>query len=585
MPLEDRLEFIELIGEGGMGKVFKVYDHIYNRVCAFKLSQNPHDSNDIDETIREAALWFEFRNIGQVVEILEIIKLEDHRFGILMEYLPGGNLRKYIDRGISLDDKYLALFDIAAAISNCRTNLPGYCHLDIKPENCLRTELGLIKLTDFGLSCLATDATRPMPNNKGNLDLSLSIPVHTSYGIRCIGTPLYMAPEQIVGTIEDPSKIDMYSFGVMASEILLNKHPLYGSHTLDEVFDAHTKGLKNKITKWPDNIPNELIELILYAISQNPPERPDFTDIIELLRSIYDGPRGFVVTNLEKLSDPYDDGVRKGKSLWAIGQHEAAISVIKSNLEADPFDGDLWYCLSKIEWECWNSQRSNPSDGCNNELINAKDICAHVFRAMILEEKFRDPEHEDSAFFNIIPQVANQKDIASNDMDSFYKWRSNFFNEQSKWIEEQEIGITDGGGPVRCLCVHCGNVKMYILQRCSNCGFLPTIMTDIYHTYLLTIQHVTFPDTGTDAPYWRKMDFLRMAGKNICETLNKFEHNEYYQQNYQEFKQSIGKQLYNMANWDGDVKNYPYLGDMDRDMGMVEKKPKFKDRIKRWFKK
>jgi serine/threonine-protein kinase len=146
---DSRFESKSLIGKGGMGEVYKVFDYDLEKICALKMSKYHDDKNELEKTISEATLWFQFRKFAHVVEVYEIIRFENSRIGILMEFMNGGNLSSLISKEVSLNEKYLALFDISSAIMNCRSVIPGFAHLDIKPENCLRTECGLTKLSDF----------------------------------------------------------------------------------------------------------------------------------------------------------------------------------------------------------------------------------------------------------------------------------------------------------------------------------------------------------------------------------------------------------------------------------------------------
>ena len=150
---DGRFEFLSTLGEGGMGKVYKVYDAESEKTCALKISKYFDEETHFEKTVSEATLWFKFRKFAQVVEVFEIIRFDKNIIGILMEYLEGGNLRALSNVKTSHNDKLLALFDSSSAIINCRSIVPGFAHLDLKPENCLRTNNGLTKLSDFGLSC------------------------------------------------------------------------------------------------------------------------------------------------------------------------------------------------------------------------------------------------------------------------------------------------------------------------------------------------------------------------------------------------------------------------------------------------
>ena len=220
----ERYKIIEPIGEGGMGKVFKVFDYELGKECALKISKTEYSFNEAKRLTKEASLWFKFRRIPQVVEVYEIINI-DGKLGILMEWLEYGNIRKLINNhDFTFEDRIVLLYDIISSLKQCNKIVEGFCHLDLKPENCLITKYKLTKLTDFGIASF----------NKSNLlDSSLKafnantsvLMTYKNESIN-IGTPLYMSPEQILGKCKDGRKSDIYSFGLLAFELLNKKHPI-----------------------------------------------------------------------------------------------------------------------------------------------------------------------------------------------------------------------------------------------------------------------------------------------------------------------------------------------------------------------
>jgi len=74
MVSSDRFSMMELIGEGGMGQVFKVFDNRLGKTCALKICKHSRNEAELQEAIRESAIWFNFRQFGHVVEVYEILK-------------------------------------------------------------------------------------------------------------------------------------------------------------------------------------------------------------------------------------------------------------------------------------------------------------------------------------------------------------------------------------------------------------------------------------------------------------------------------------------------------------------------------
>jgi len=586
MKNNERFVFESKIGEGGMGEVYKVYDNDLEKTCALKLSKFSEEDS-IQDTINEATVWFQFRDYAYVVEVYEIIRLEQSKIGILMEFMDGGNLRTMLFRGASLDDKLFSLFDISSAIINCNSKVSDFSHLDIKPENCLRTRYGLTKLTDFGTSCYLKTDLKELYGNKTELKIDFSLPIQTNVGIRCVGTPLYMSPEQITGTMVDKQKSDVYSFSLLALELISGKHPLQNIETLDDIFASHIRGISHELRQWPANLSNKLKDIFNRALNPDPYHRPTMQDINDVLR-LKDSGYGRDRVDHIKLSDPIEQATRKGKSLWALGQYEASLSIIKSNLKSDPFQADLWHLLAMKEWELFESTRMSE---LNIEQIMAecKTICSYAFRALVLDnEKFLDQNHEDYKFIHmILPQMAAQSYINNDDMDGFYKWRTEFISQQKKWLTKQEEDIHEGGGPVRCLCVKCGEIKMHISERCPRCGFRPDNITDLYHTYRLRAEAVRVDGDG-ELSYWIKMRYLRDLGKNIKKTVFDITSSPDYPSLLKEFEQTHGAYILQLINFSGKNNEIEYLKKYHQEkyLGKMKKQSKesgLKNKIKRFF--
>src|SRR5262249_42490294 len=143
---------------------------------------------------------------------------------IALEYVEGRNLKEFLVKK-GPPDLLLALSfmrQVASALQ--RASELGIIHRDIKPENILLTRKGEVKVADFGLSRVLAGEQRPV-----NL---------TQSGVT-MGTPLYMAPEQVEGKPVDP-RTDIYSLGVTFYHLLAGEPPFNGSHAF-EVALAHVR--------------------------------------------------------------------------------------------------------------------------------------------------------------------------------------------------------------------------------------------------------------------------------------------------------------------------------------------------------
>jgi len=373
----------------------------------------------------------------------------------------------------------------------------------------------------------------------------------------------------------------------MALEHLSGEHPLIKLGSLEEVFDAHILGINPNLKRWPRDLNKELIETLDRALSPIPNHRPSMEEINEQLKSAFTGPRVLLATNQEKLADSLEDASRKAKSLWALNQNEAAISILKNNLQIDPFQADLWYYLTKWEWDLLSEYMSSPDFDMNTFTEKSKCICAYAFRARILDEKYSQKNHEDYKFINLIlPQMAAQEFITKKNMDGYYKWGREFLSEQRNWLNNQEVKIVESGGPVRCLCVKCGEIKMHITMRCPRCGFLPTEMIDIYHTYTLRIEALKFSGTNEEPPYWQKMNYLKKLGKNISKTIYDLCKDQNDKDYYNRFVQNEGKFLYQAINFRGSKDEMDSIKEQLAEMNIIRhpRKTNLKDKIRNIFK-
>lgn len=213
-----RFAIQRLIGRGGMGAVYEVRQLELDRTVALKIlppeiGGRPGFS---DRFVREAKALAKLNHPG-------IITL--HEFGqagglhfILMEYVDGASLRDLLEHGRISPREALAIVpQICDALQYAHDH--GIIHRDIKPENILLDRLGRVKVADFGLAKLAesTDETPAASTAGGALHL-------TEIG-KVMGTPSYMAPEQLSSPGEVDHRADIYALGVVFYQMLTGQLP------------------------------------------------------------------------------------------------------------------------------------------------------------------------------------------------------------------------------------------------------------------------------------------------------------------------------------------------------------------------
>ncbi|WP_372367513.1 protein kinase [Candidatus Uabimicrobium sp. HlEnr_7] len=204
-------EVINKIGSGGMGAVYKAVQKIPHRIVAIKIStSNASDPRFIREMRILANL--DHPNIGKIYDAGVV---DDYRY-MVMEYIDGERLDSYLKKNehLVLADKINLLIKICSALSYAHRR--DIIHRDLKPANIMITKDGEPKIIDFGLA-------KRMKNSEFALTKAGDI----------IGTPAFMAPEQVSGKIlRINHQTDIYAVGAILYEMFTGKRMVQGDSTL-----------------------------------------------------------------------------------------------------------------------------------------------------------------------------------------------------------------------------------------------------------------------------------------------------------------------------------------------------------------
>jgi predicted Ser/Thr protein kinase len=197
-------EIVSELGRGGGGIVYLAEDQRLGRRVALKLVAAGADPELRDRLRREARAAATIAH-PSVATIYALEEFDDQLF-IVSEYVRGRTLRAALAEGPLPRERALAIArDIAQALR--AAHQAGVIHRDLKPENVLLSDTGTVKVVDFGIARVTGDGVTQL----------------TEHGA-LLGTPAYMAPEQLLGTPAD-ARADIYAFGIVLSEMIAGRHP------------------------------------------------------------------------------------------------------------------------------------------------------------------------------------------------------------------------------------------------------------------------------------------------------------------------------------------------------------------------
>ncbi len=246
--IDDRYVYVERIGKGAFGTVLLMQDKVVDERLILKFL-NPNVSSD-EEMMKRFVHELRFsRKITHpnVIRIYDFLSVQG-LYAISMEYFPSHTLGAEIanDKPMPFDKALKYAKDIATGMMVAHE--AGVIHRDLKPANILINDQGILKIVDFGVAAAATS---------GDTQLT-----KTGY---VIGSPKYMAPEQILGKRVD-EKADIYSLGVIIYEMLTGTPPYTrGDHM--SVMYQHVQGKARKCQEVNPDIPDDLAELVTRTMS------------------------------------------------------------------------------------------------------------------------------------------------------------------------------------------------------------------------------------------------------------------------------------------------------------------------------
>jgi serine/threonine protein kinase len=267
------------LGGGGMGEVYLAEHQLLKRECAIKLIRHELAGNQrvfarFEREVRATARLSHWNTI----EVFDYGRNDDGAFYYVMEYLPGLSLADLVERFGPMPPARVIYLLRQACDSLTEAHDSGLIHRDIKPANLMAAYRGghydVTKLLDFGL-------VKTLAENES---------IHLSQEGTVAGSPLYMAPEQVMHNQPPDRPTDIYGLGAVAYFTLTGRPPFLGQ-TAMEVMVAHARDPVPPPSQFRADIPADLEAVVLRCLAKNPHDRyPNTASLARALDACADAP-------------------------------------------------------------------------------------------------------------------------------------------------------------------------------------------------------------------------------------------------------------------------------------------------------
>ncbi|MEX2154557.1 MAG: protein kinase [Gemmatimonadaceae bacterium] len=260
--LSDRYDVDREIGGGGMSRVFHAVERELGREVVIKvLAPELASAVSAERFRREIQVGAQLHH-PHIVPLLTAGETGDILF-YTMPFVRGDTLRALLARDgrMSIDGAARVLRDVAAALAHAHR--AGIVHRDIKPDNIFLVD-GEAQVADFGVAKAISAASRTT--------------TLTGIGI-ALGTPAYMAPEQVTGADDIDHRADLYSLGVVAYETLAGRRP-FVDRSPQSLMAAHITTAPDPLEQHRPDVPELLRDLVMAMLAKEPSGRPRDAQVI-----------------------------------------------------------------------------------------------------------------------------------------------------------------------------------------------------------------------------------------------------------------------------------------------------------------
>jgi eukaryotic-like serine/threonine-protein kinase len=272
--IKSRYKLIDERGSGSFGEVYIARDLQTNYLYAAKLMYPDHTlDNELLERFKREAYILQSLNDQHIVRIVDYGN-DDNLYFIIMHHIDGQNLKYYVTNYGPIEPLLAVHYILQAARGLDAAHKIGVIHRDIKPQNILINNKGVVKIVDFGLS------------------RSKESPTITSSD-KFMGTAYYTSPEQVMSSHSADIRSDLYSLGIVLFEALAGHPPYSGNSVVDIILKHRSEDIPSLCRICP-GLPYEFDAFMQKAIAKQPEDRfqtpRDFILALEQIQQRMRGP-------------------------------------------------------------------------------------------------------------------------------------------------------------------------------------------------------------------------------------------------------------------------------------------------------